>query len=145
MGVRVWGPVEDRLIEIRVEPVGAAGGLLIEGLPDDRARSTRDRVRAALVNQDLMHDLPPLVLRLEPLALGPATCDLDLPIALALLVRAGVIDSDVRWIFATGRLGLDGSVFAPEVPERTTLGDVVDSLCRTPGVESERMLEGEET
>ncbi|MEO8424648.1 MAG: magnesium chelatase domain-containing protein [Actinomycetota bacterium] len=109
MDVRVWGTVDDRLIELRAEPGGAGSGIHIEGLPHGRARTTGDRVRAAIVNSGLLPREPAGVIRLDPPIAVGATSDLDLPIALAALAQLGVI-RQVGWIFAGGRLGLDGRI-----------------------------------
>lgn len=141
MDVRVWGVVDDRLIEVRSEALEGSAEIRIEGLPEGRTRTTRDRVRAALVNSSLVPEVPPLSVRLEPAVRGPTTSDLDLPIALAVLVHVGVVHADVRWVLATGRLGLDGAVQRAELPERPTLADVVGALCRTRVLVFEHMFE----
>lgn len=143
MGVRVWGTVEDRLIELRVVPVTADPGIRIVGLPERRMRTTADRVRAALVNSGLVREAPPVTIRLHPAVLGGTTSDLDLAIALAVVASVGAIGEGLRWIMATGRLGLDGAVYSRGV-EPLMLGEVVESLCRTPRVKSEHMF-GTET
>ncbi len=139
MDVRVWGVVEDRLIELRVEPLVSEGGLQITGLPERITRTTADRVRAALLNSGLLPESPPVAIHLEPTVQPGATSDLDLALALAVLIQAGMIGAGLRWVLAIGRLGLDGAVHAG-LPERATLADVVRSLCRTRVVESERMF-----
>ena len=131
MDVRVWGVIEDRLIELRFEPVTGESGLRIVGLPGDRAGTTADRVRAALLNSGLVGEVPPAVIRLEPAVRAGTTSDLDLAIALAVLAGVGRIGEDVRWVLATGRLGLDGTVLARGVGGRLTLAEVLGSLCRT--------------
>ncbi|MGH2572967.1 MAG: magnesium chelatase domain-containing protein [Actinomycetota bacterium] len=135
MDVRVWGTVEDRLIELRVEPVTEDPGIGIVGLPERRTRSTADRVRAALVNSRLVREAPPVTIRLEPAVQGGTPNDLDLAIALALLASVGAIGKGLRWILATGRLGLDGAVYASGVGP-LSLSEVVETLCRTPVVGS---------
>ena len=145
MGVRVWGVVEDRLVELRVEPAHGDLWIAIEGLPEGRARTTRDRVRAAMVNCGLVLESPRLTVRLEPAVHGSMTSRLDLPIALAVLAHVGVIGADVRWILATGRLGLDGRVYALGIIDRPTLADVVETVCQTRVVGFERMFERFET
>src|SRR5436190_21929215 len=99
VGVRVWGAVGDRLVEVRVAPGPLEVGFRIVGLPRDRARTTADRVRAAMVNSGVAPDVPPSQLLLEPcLAHGP-TALLDLPIALAALACVGVVDAGLGWVF----------------------------------------------
>ncbi|MBI3647629.1 MAG: hypothetical protein HY240_02550 [Actinobacteria bacterium] len=142
MDVRVWGVVEDRLIELRVEPGVTDLGIRIEGLPDDRTRTTGDRVRSALLNCGLVREAPAVTIRLEPPVRGRTTSELDLALVLAVLARVGVIGAGLRWVLATGRLGLDGAVYARGVAERPAmLADVVGSLCQTPVLGFEHMFE----
>ena len=143
MDVRVWGLVDDRLIELRVEPLAGDAGMRILGLSDRRARTAADRVRAALVNSGLVQEAPPLTIRLEPPVPAGTTSELDLAIALAALARVGQLGEGLRWVLASGRLGLDGTVRARELAERTSLPDVVASLCHTPVVGFEHMFERE--
>jgi hypothetical protein len=89
VGVRVWGVVEDRLIEVRVEPAESDAGLRVEGIPEDRARTTADRVRAALINSGLVREVPAAVVTLEPNLRAGRTSELDVSIALALLIPSG--------------------------------------------------------
>jgi predicted ATPase with chaperone activity len=143
VGCRVWGVVEDRLVEVRISPAPSDAGFAIEGLPDDRTRTTADRVRAALLSSGLVAEAPSVALRLEPAVGAGPTSDLDLALALAALAHFGLVGVGLRWIMATGRLGLDGTVFAPGIADRPGLGDVVRTLCHTPVVESEHMFERE--
>jgi magnesium chelatase family protein len=144
MDVRLWGLVDDRLIELRVERLVGEAGMQILGLSDKRARTTADRVRAALVNSGLMQEAPLLTIRLEPPVLAGTAGELDLALALAALAGAGVLEAGLRWVLASGRLGLDGTVHARELAERTSLADVVASLCHTPVVGFEHMFERDE-
>jgi predicted ATPase with chaperone activity len=134
------GVIEDRLIEVLVEPATLGPGIWIFGLPENRRRTTADPVRAALVNSALVGEAPSVAIRLEPAVRRP-TSDLDLAIALATLIKAGHLATRLRWILATGRLGLDGTVHAPGLADRPGLADIVGALCRTHGVESEPMFE----
>jgi predicted ATPase with chaperone activity len=143
MGVRVWGVVEDRLVELRAEPAEDQAAFGIIGLPEDRSRTTADRVRAALLNSGLLSEAPPAVVRLEPAVGAGTTSDLDLPIALAALAGMGQIGTGLRWVLASGRLGLDGTVHARELTDRRGLADVVESLCQTRMLGFEHTFEGE--
>ncbi len=124
----MWGVVEDRLIELCVEPATDGRGFALEGLPVGRTRSTGDRVRAALINSGLLREVPPVALRLEPPVGGGATSSLDLAVALAVLASTGAIGAGLRWILATGRLGLDGTVHSPDLEEVTPLVRIVTAL-----------------
>jgi predicted ATPase with chaperone activity len=128
MDVRVWSVVEDRLIEVRADRGSDRRGMLILGLPAERAGTTADRVRAALLNSGLVQHVPDAVIRLDPPAPTGATSDLDLALALAFLVRFGLVGAGLRWLLATGRLGLDGTVYTSGHVEESTLSRVVESL-----------------
>jgi predicted ATPase with chaperone activity len=144
MDVRIWGVVEDRLIEVVVDSIAAGDGLVIEGNPEERRRTTRDRVWAALINSGLVKDVLGFRVCLKPAVVAAPTSDLDLPLALAILLRVGIFGGGLRSVLATGRLGLEGTVFAPEVAQPTTLRDVIAHLCHTPLIESEHMFENVE-
>jgi len=134
----VWGTVDDRLIELVAEPADA---FRVVGLPEDRTRTTADRVRAAVVNSGLVREAPPVSIRLVPPVRSGATWNLDLAVALASLAWTGLAGQGVRWILASGRLGLDGAVLARGLGERVTLADVARRSCHTPIVGFERMWE----
>jgi predicted ATPase with chaperone activity len=129
VGVRIWGAINDRLIEVLTETSNDGGGLRLEGLPPTHRRTAGDRVRSALINSGLLPEMPPLIARLEPDVRSEWTCGLDLPIALAVLTRTGAI-ADVPWIFAGGRLGLDGRIYAVDLDETLSIVTVVDELVR---------------
>ena len=127
MGIRVWGEVADRLIELSAE-ARADGGLVIEGLPPDVARTSRDRIRAALVNSRLVGESPAVTIRLRPALRGSPCGELDVAIALAVLGHLGTLDEQLAWILVTGRLGLGGRVHARELEESVSLVTVVTAL-----------------
>lgn len=131
--MRVWGVADDRLIELRVEPAAGAGaGLCIEGLPEGRARTARDRVHAALVNSGLLGKVPSVTVRVRPAIPVGDTTDLDLPIAFALLGRMGRVPHGVGWIYAIGRLGLDGGLHADGLTGQATLNTALEVLVTPP-------------
>lgn len=140
MGVRVWGVVQERLIELRVAPATRHAGIQIVGLPAGRTRTTGDRVRAALLNSGLVREAPSVTISLEPGVQCGTTSDLDLAIALASLTQIRTVGAGLRWILATGRLGLDATIHRHGMPDRPSLVDIVELLCRTPVVESEHMF-----
>lgn len=132
MGIRVWGVVADRLIEVCAEPAadGAVGGLVIEGLPPDVTRTSRDRIRAALVNCRLIDETPAVTIRLRPALRGSPRGELDVAISLAVLGHLGALDGGLAWILVTARLGLDGRVHPTGSEESPSLVTVVTSLGR---------------
>jgi len=137
--VRVWGEVEDRLIEVRAWAGPEGTSLRIEGLPAWRGRTAADRVRAALINSGIVAEAPAVVIRLEPEIRAGPTGDLDVAIAVAALASAGLVGAGLRWILATGRLGPDGRVRG--FGEPVSLLEVAEGLCQTPLVASEQMFE----
>ena len=80
------------------------------GLPDVAVKESTERVRAAIVNSGLSYPRGRLTVNLAPADLrkeGPAY---DLPIAVALLILAEQIPSDLEGDLFLGELSLDGSV-----------------------------------
>jgi len=80
------------------------------GLPDAAVKESTERVRAAIYNSGLAYPRGRLTVNLAPADLrkeGPAY---DLPIAVALLVVAEQIPSDLAGALFLGELSLDGSV-----------------------------------
>jgi predicted ATPase with chaperone activity len=138
VGVRIWGAVEDRLVELSATP--GSDAVRIDGLPIGRDRTTADRVRAALINSGLVAR-PAASVQVVPELAGGVTGDLDLAIAIAILSALGELDPTISWVYATGQLGLDGAVFSGS--ERSTLQDVARSVRRWRGVGSERTFERE--
>ena len=84
----------------------------IVGVADEACRSTRDRVRAAIVNSGFQWPSRRITIAASPSHIATPTAVLDLPIALALLVASGQLEAPVgdELISAFGELGLDGSV-----------------------------------
>jgi predicted ATPase with chaperone activity len=139
VAVRVWGELDDRLVEVVPRPGAPGTGLRIEGLPAGRGRTMADRVRAALINAGVVDEAPSAVVRLDPELEGGRTCQLDLAVAIGALVAGGLVGTGLRWILAAGRLGPDGLVEGPDGP--VALGDMVAGLCHTPLLASEHMFE----
>lgn len=80
-----------------------------------------------MINSGLLREPPAVVVRLDPGVMAGVTNELDLPIALAVLARAEVIVG-VRWIFAGGRLGLDGRIYAAGLDGSPSIVTVVTAL-----------------
>ena len=99
--------------DVTVE-VDVASGLpqwTIVGLPASAVKESRDRVGAALVNAGFT--VPPrrITVNLAPADIRKEGTSFDLPIALGVLVGAGIIDAErVAGCVAAGELGLDGSI-----------------------------------
>lgn len=81
------------------------------GLPDTAVREAKDRVRAALAASGLVWPSRRITVNLAPAEVPKLGSSFDLPIALGLLVAIGEIPPEaMSFLWATGELGLDGSV-----------------------------------
>ena len=112
----------------RVDATVAAGipSFSVEGIGDGDCRSTRDRVRAAMLSSNLPWPLGKITVHVaEP---APArTADLDLEIALGILQASGQLpDTDVGGL--RGELGLDGSIRGEATTDAHSLRELVESL-----------------
>ena len=84
--------------------------MTLVGLPDAAVKESTERVRAAIYNSGLTYPHGRLTVNLAPADLrkeGPAY---DLPIAVALLILAEQVPSDLAGALFLGELSLDGSV-----------------------------------
>lgn len=102
MAVRVWSVVDDRLIEICGEGAAEGAGFDVQGLPAARSRTTRDRVRAALVNSGIVSEAPAVRLRLVPSLTQGGKGELDVALALAALSFAGLLGDGPGWTAPPG-------------------------------------------
>ena len=88
----------------------ALPSVTLVGLPDAAVKESTERVRAAIYNSGLTYPRGRLTVNLAPADLrkeGPAY---DLPIAVALLILAEQMPSDLEGSLFLGELSLDGSV-----------------------------------
>ena len=98
-------------ITVEVHVSTGLPGFTIVGLPDASCREARDRVRAALLSSGLPWEIKRVTVNLAPSGMRKSGAGLDLPIAVALLVAAGVLRTpDVEGVAFIGELGLDGSI-----------------------------------
>lgn len=102
--------LEGKPVQVEADVVAAAPAFYIVGLPDAAVQESRERVRAAIVNSAYAFPSRRITVNLAPADLrkeGPAY---DLPIAVALLILAEQIPSDLEGVLFLGELSLDGSV-----------------------------------
>lgn len=112
----------------RVKATVAAGipSFSVEGIGDGDCRTTRDRVRAAMLSSGLSWPMGKIsVLVTEPAP--ERTADLDLEIALSVLQASGQLP-DVSLDGLRGELGLDGSIRGEATTVARNLRQLVDSL-----------------
>lgn len=93
-----------------------AGGLpqiKIVGLPDATVREAADRIRSACSQSGYTLPGTKVMVNLSPAGIRKVGSGFDLPVALAVLVTAGVLDADaVEDVVAWGEVGLSGRVRA---------------------------------
>src|SRR3954447_17977258 len=98
-------------VTVEVDVTNGLPTWLTVGLPASAVKESRERVGAALNNAGFM--VPPrrITINLAPADVRKEGTAFDLPIALGVLVGAGVIDADSvsRHTFV-GELGLDGTL-----------------------------------
>jgi magnesium chelatase family protein len=98
-------------VDVQVQILPGAVGIVVVGLPDKAVGESRERVRGALGAIGL--GLPPkrVVVNLAPADVLKEGSHFDLPIALAVLGAMGVLPADELARFtALGELGLDGTI-----------------------------------
>ena len=103
--------LEGAVIEVESDlNTRALPSVTLVGLPDAAVKESTERVRAAIYNSGLTYPRGRLTVNLAPADLrkeGPAY---DLPIAVALLILAEQVPSDLEGSLFLGELSLDGSV-----------------------------------
>ncbi len=105
--------VRGRSVSVEVHVSNGLPAFTIVGLPDASCREARDRVRAALLSSGLPWPLKRVTVNLAPSGLRKAGSQLDLAIAVAVLVAEEVLSpAQVEGIGFVGELGLDGTVRA---------------------------------
>ncbi|GIJ08414.1 ATP-binding protein [Micromonospora andamanensis] len=101
-----------RLVAIRAVPATDQRSTTITGLPAESARTTRDRVHAAIGNSSgCLWPRHPVTLSVEPEPLSAADSGLDLAFAVALLAASGQIPAHrLPATLHLGELGLNGAL-----------------------------------
>ena len=103
--------VEARPISVEAHVGGGDKTYLhLVGLPDTAVREAKDRVGSALVMSGHTFPRGHSTVNLAPADLPKVGAAYDLPIAMALLVAAGVVDDRATRCVALGELALDGAV-----------------------------------
>jgi magnesium chelatase family protein len=99
------------VVEVEVDYTSGFPGMTIVGLPDAAVQESRERVQAAVRNAGVPFPRKRLVVNLAPASVrkeGPAY---DLPIALGVLIFAGMLPPEsADATMVVGELSLDGSI-----------------------------------
>lgn len=103
--------VEARRVTVEVDIRRGLPSFSVVGLPDAAVRESRERVRAALLNEGFEFPQRRITANLAPADLQKAGPSFDLAIAGALLAASGQVDASVFGELAlVGELSLDGGV-----------------------------------
>ena len=103
--------LDGAIIEVEADlNTRALPSVTLVGLPDAAVKESTERVRAAIINSGLSYPRGRVTVNLAPADLrkeGPAY---DLPIAVALLMLAEQVPTDMEGVLFIGELSLDGSL-----------------------------------
>jgi len=103
--------VEARRVAVQAQLTGGTPSFVLVGLGDKAVVESRERVRAAFACLGLALPEGRVIVSLAPGDMPKEGSHFDLPIALTLLVAAGVLSADqVMDVLAFGELGLDGAL-----------------------------------
>ncbi|HQL44925.1 MAG TPA: magnesium chelatase domain-containing protein, partial [Spirochaetota bacterium] len=102
--------IEAHLVDVEVDIVKGLPNFTIVGLPDSIIRESKDRIRSAIENSGF--EFPPknFIVNLAPAGYRKEGANLDLPIAVSILVATGQVESTQLTIPMVGELSLDGRV-----------------------------------
>jgi len=103
--------IESFLVDVEVDISNGLPAFDIVGLPDVAVRESRERVRAAIKNQNFVFPVKRITLNLAPADIRKEGPHFDLPIALGILAATHQIPVEVLKGYAIiGELSLDGRV-----------------------------------
>lgn len=105
--------IEAHLVDVEVDIIKGLPNFTIVGLPDSIIRESKDRIRSAIENSGF--EFPPknFIVNLAPYGYRKEGANLDLPIAVSILVATGQVESTQLAIPMVGELSLDGRVQDP--------------------------------
>jgi magnesium chelatase family protein len=131
-------------VEIQVSSVKGLPNLSIIGLPDQAIREARERIKSAIENSGYQMPLKNLVINLAPAHLKKIGTQLDLPMALAILMSSGQLaPPPYEQMAALGELSLDGGIkpFRGFVPLLASLREIPGQALLLPQESRERIFE----
>ena len=105
--------IESYKILVEVDLVQSIPGVVIVGLPDAAISEAKERVRSAIKNSGYSFPNQKVVINLAPADIKKVGTNYDLPIAMGILARDGVVDeTEMKDTAFLGELSLDGSLRA---------------------------------
>ena len=121
-----------RLVTVQVQvSTSALPSFQIVGLPDKAVAESRERVRSALISMGLSLPAQRITVNLAPADIQKEGNHYDLPIALGVLERMGLIpQEELSGFIALGELGLDGGL----APVQGTLSAAIAASSQDKGL-----------
>lgn len=105
--------IESYKILVEVDLVQSIPAVVIVGLPDTAISEAKERVRSAIKNSGYHFPNQKVVINLAPADIKKVGTNYDLPIAMGILARDGIVDEkEMKNTAFLGELSLDGSLRA---------------------------------
>lgn len=105
--------IEAYKITVEVDTVQSIPSVVIVGLPDTAISEAKERVRTAIKNSGFTFPNQKVVINLAPADIRKEGTNYDLPIAMGILARDGIVDDNlIKNTAFLGELSLDGSLRA---------------------------------
>ena len=130
-------------VEVETTFIKALPGFSIVGLASNAVQESKERIKAALLNNDFTFPPLKIIVNLSPANLPKNSTVLDLPIALGILLQNR--DIDLSEYLILGELGLDGTiketpdifsiVLGSKYKKIITAKSIADKLSLIPGIE----------
>ena len=103
--------VDGQIINVEVDSSNGMPSFDIVGLPNTAVKESKERVRTAIRNSNLLLRAEKITINLAPADLKKDSPGLDLPIAIGLLAAQGTISSEkIEKCFFTAELSLEGNL-----------------------------------
>lgn len=98
-------------IDVEVDISNGMPAFDIVGLPDSAVKESKERVKTAIKNSGIIFPIKRITINLAPADIKKEGPSFDLPIAVGILVCAGIIDNkNTDGFMITGELSLDGTI-----------------------------------
>ena len=105
--------IDSHKILVEVDFVQSIPSVVIVGLPDAAISEAKERVRSAIKNSGYHFPNQKVVVNLAPADIKKVGTNYDLPIAMGILARDGIVDeTEMKETAFLGELSLDGSLRA---------------------------------
>src|SRR5574344_1282078 len=105
--------IESYKISVEVDFIQSIPAVVIVGLPDVAISEAKERVRSAIKNSGYSFPNQKVVINLAPADIKKEGTNYDLPIAIGILAKDGIVDNEkIKNTAFLGELSLDGSLRA---------------------------------